>query len=186
MVRPDCDSLEAGFCLEIPDAKMAWLFSEFVPEREEYRGRWKERDRVEMWVGSEARMSVTEGWRDAEEERNKNTRASAVGRLVTLSGGKLQPRKNYKNQSAFKFLHALCVLSFSLTHTRSVVSVCEISSRSLRLIYWQTGSRRGVIAQAPSEVHNSSSLTHTQIHTDTHTHTHLHRYIYTWPQTHIS
>ncbi len=80
---------------------MAWLFSEFVPEREEYRGRWKERDRVEMWLALKQGMSVTEGWRDAEEEKNKNTRASAVGRLVTLSGREATTQKKLQESVRF-------------------------------------------------------------------------------------
>ncbi len=46
-------------------------------------------------------MSVTEGWRDAEEERNKNTRASAVGRLVTLSGREATTQKKLQESVRF-------------------------------------------------------------------------------------
>lgn len=59
-------------------------------------------------------MSVTEGWRDAKEEKNKNTRASAVGRLVTLSGGEATTQKKTTKISPLLNSSMLCVCYRSL------------------------------------------------------------------------
>lgn len=46
-------------------------------------------------------MSVMEGWRDTEEERNKNTQASAAGRLVTLSREEATTQKKLQESVRF-------------------------------------------------------------------------------------